>query len=46
MTLCELHMREFSDGDTIVVEPFRSRAFKVVKDLTVECILPVESLRV
>jgi succinate dehydrogenase / fumarate reductase iron-sulfur subunit len=36
MTLCELHMREFSDGDTIVVEPFRSRAFKVVKDLMVD----------
>jgi succinate dehydrogenase iron-sulfur subunit len=36
MTLCELHMREFDDGDTIVVEPFRSRAFKVVKDLIVD----------
>ncbi|MEE4261671.1 MAG: succinate dehydrogenase/fumarate reductase iron-sulfur subunit, partial [Desulfobacteraceae bacterium] len=36
MTLCELHMREFSDGDTIVVEPFRSRAFKVIKDLIVD----------
>ena len=36
MTLCELPMREFSDGDTIVVEPFRSRAFKVVKDLMVD----------
>ncbi|MGD1974567.1 MAG: succinate dehydrogenase/fumarate reductase iron-sulfur subunit [Desulfobacterales bacterium] len=36
MTLCELHMREFSDGDTIVVELFRSRAFKVVKDLMVD----------
>ncbi|MGD8500999.1 MAG: succinate dehydrogenase/fumarate reductase iron-sulfur subunit [Phycisphaerales bacterium] len=35
-TLCELHMREFNDGDTIVVEPFRSRAFKVVKDLMVD----------
>ncbi len=35
-TLCELHMREFDDGDTIVVEPFRSRAFKVVKDLMVD----------
>jgi succinate dehydrogenase / fumarate reductase iron-sulfur subunit len=29
-------MREFSNGDTIVVEPFRSRAFKVVKDLMVD----------
>jgi len=36
MTLCELHMREFDDGDTIVVEPFRSRAFKVIKDLIVD----------
>ena len=36
MTLCELHMREFNDGDTIVVEPFRSRAFKVIKDLMVD----------
>jgi len=35
-TLCELHMREFDDGDTIVVEPFRSRAFKTVKDLIVD----------
>ena len=36
MTLCQLHMRKFSDGDTVVVEPFRSRAFKVVKDLIVD----------
>ena len=36
MTLCELHMREFNEGDTIVVEPFRSRAFKVIKDLMVD----------
>jgi succinate dehydrogenase iron-sulfur subunit len=35
-TLCQLHMRKFIDGDTIVVEPFRSRAFKVVKDLVVD----------
>lgn len=35
-TFCELHMREFKDGDTIVVEPFRSRAFKIVKDLIVD----------
>lgn len=35
-TLCQLHMRHFSDGDTIVVEPWRSRAFKVVKDLVVD----------
>jgi succinate dehydrogenase / fumarate reductase iron-sulfur subunit len=36
MTICQLHMREFNDGDTIVVEPFRARAFKVVKDLIVD----------
>jgi succinate dehydrogenase / fumarate reductase, iron-sulfur subunit len=35
-TLCQLHMRHFSDGDTIVVEPWRSRAFPVVKDLAVD----------
>lgn len=35
-TLCQLHMRHFSDGDTIVIEPFRSRAFPVVKDLAVD----------
>ena len=35
-TLCQIHMREFKDGDTIVVEPFRARAFKVVKDLIVD----------
>ncbi len=36
MTICQLHMRAFSDGDTIVVEPFRGRAFKVIKDLIVD----------
>lgn len=36
MTLCQLHMRKFSDGDTIVVEPWRSRAFPIVKDLMVD----------
>lgn len=35
-TLCQLHMRKFSDGDTVVVEPFRSRAFKVHKDLAID----------
>lgn len=34
-TLCQLHMRHFSDGDTIVIEPWRSRAFPVLKDLVV-----------
>jgi succinate dehydrogenase / fumarate reductase iron-sulfur subunit len=32
-TLCQLHMRHFDDGDTIAIEPFRARAFKVLKDL-------------
>ncbi|MBD3419150.1 MAG: succinate dehydrogenase/fumarate reductase iron-sulfur subunit [Chitinivibrionales bacterium] len=35
-TTCQLHMRKFKDGDTIVVEPFRSAAFPVVKDLVVK----------
>ncbi|MFH2047142.1 MAG: succinate dehydrogenase/fumarate reductase iron-sulfur subunit [Pseudomonadota bacterium] len=35
-TLCQLHMRHFSDGDTIFVEPWRSRAFKIIKDLAVD----------
>ena len=35
-TLCQLHMRHFSDGDTIVIEPWRSRAFAVIKDLAVD----------
>ena len=35
-TLCQLHMRHFKDGDTIVIEPWRSRAFKVIKDLVVD----------
>lgn len=35
-TLCQLHMREFSDGDTLVIEPWRSRAFPIVKDLVVD----------
>ena len=35
-TVCQLHMRKFSDGDTIVVEPFRAKAFKIVKDLVVD----------
>jgi len=32
-TTCQLHMRSFSDGETIVVEPWRARAFPVIKDL-------------
>ena len=35
-TLCQLHMRHFNTGDTIVIEPFRSRAFPVLKDLIVD----------
>lgn len=35
-TLCQLHMRHFSDGDTLVIEPFRSRAFQVKKDLVID----------
>ena len=35
-TLCQLHMRHFKSGDTLVIEPFRARAFKVVKDLAVD----------
>lgn len=35
-TTCELHMRSFKDGATIVVEPWRSKAFPVVRDLIVE----------
>ena len=35
-TTCQLHMRAFKDGDTIVVEPWRSGAFPVVKDLVVD----------
>jgi len=35
-TTCQLHMRSFSDGDTIVVEPWRARAFPVIKDLMVD----------
>lgn len=34
-TTCQLHMRIFKDGDTITVEPWRSRAFPVLKDLVV-----------
>ena len=36
ITTCQLHMREFRDGDTIVIEPWRASAFPVVKDLVVD----------
>jgi succinate dehydrogenase / fumarate reductase iron-sulfur subunit len=35
-TTCQLHMRKFKDGDTIVVEPWRAQAFPVIKDLVVD----------
>ena len=35
-TTCQLHMRAFKDGDTIVVEPWRAAAFPVIKDLVVD----------
>jgi succinate dehydrogenase / fumarate reductase, iron-sulfur subunit len=35
-TTCQLHMRHFNDGDTIDIEPWRARAFPVVKDLVVD----------
>ena len=35
-TTCKLHMRKFEDGDTITIEPFRAKAFPVVKDLVVD----------
>jgi len=36
VTTCQLHMREFKDGDTVYIEPFRSKAFPVLKDLMVD----------
>jgi len=36
VTTCQLHMRNFEDGDTIVVEPWRARAFPIIKDLVVD----------
>jgi succinate dehydrogenase / fumarate reductase iron-sulfur subunit len=35
-TTCQLHMRSFNDGDTIFIEPFRAKAFPVIKDLIVD----------
>ncbi len=35
-TVCQLHMRHFKDGDTIFIEPWRARAFPVMKDLIVD----------
>ncbi|HEY0046604.1 MAG TPA: succinate dehydrogenase/fumarate reductase iron-sulfur subunit [Flavobacterium sp.] len=36
VTTCQLHMRMFKDGDTIFIEPFRAKAFPVIKDLIVD----------
>jgi len=35
-TACQLHMRQFKDGDEITIEPWRAKAFPVIKDLTVD----------
>lgn len=36
ITTCQLHMREFKDGDTVYIEPWRAKAFPVIKDLVVD----------
>ncbi|MEE4258409.1 MAG: succinate dehydrogenase/fumarate reductase iron-sulfur subunit [Bacteroidales bacterium] len=36
ITTCQLHMRRFNDGDTIVIEPWRAKPFPVIKDLMVD----------
>jgi len=36
VTTCQLHMRKFKDGDTIHIEPFRAKAFPVIKDLMID----------
>jgi len=35
-TVCQLHMRRFKDGDTIILEPWRAKAFPLIKDLVVD----------
>ena len=45
VTTCQLHMRSFKDGDTIVVEPWRAAAFPVIKDLAVTVHLLTASWR-
>ena len=35
-TVCQLHMRRFKDGETVTIEPWRAKAFPVVKDLVVD----------
>jgi succinate dehydrogenase / fumarate reductase iron-sulfur subunit len=36
VTTCQLHMRKFNDGDEIIIEPFRAKAFPVIKDLMID----------
>jgi succinate dehydrogenase / fumarate reductase iron-sulfur subunit len=36
VTVCQLHMRNFDDGETIIIEPWRAKAFPVLKDLVVD----------
>jgi succinate dehydrogenase / fumarate reductase iron-sulfur subunit len=36
VTTCQLHMRKFKDGDTIYIEPWRAKAFPIIKDLVVD----------
>lgn len=36
ITACQLHMRNFNDGETIIIEPWRAKAFPIVKDLVVD----------
>ena len=36
ITTCQLHMRQFKDGDTVYIEPFRAKAFPIIKDLVVD----------
>lgn len=36
ITVCQLHMRKFKDGETIVIEPWRARPFPIIKDLIVD----------
>ena len=36
VTTCQLHMRSFNDGDSIIVEPWRAKSFSVIKDLVVD----------
>ena len=36
VTTCQLHMRKFKDGETIIIEPWRARPFKIIRDLVVD----------